>query len=229
VQILRAHRLWETYLAREARVPIGRVHGPAEQAEHRLTAFELDALEAALGHPRSDPHGDPIPTAAGDIAPLGAQPLTRWPVGEPAQIVHLEDEPESLFSQIPSALRPGVRIQTVATNAGQLTVSDGSREYPLSPLVAGNIQVAAVATPAAIERWTNLSDLQMGEEGEVIALGAELQGFTRRRLLDLGLTPQARVGVYLDNAFGDPRAYRVRGTTIALRNDQASHIQVRKL
>ena len=60
LQVVRAHRLWERYLADDAGFPLGKLHQAAEKAEHGLSADYLDELEAHLGHPRSDPHGDPI-------------------------------------------------------------------------------------------------------------------------------------------------------------------------
>lgn len=229
LQVVRAHRLWETYLANEARVPLGQLHAPAEAAEHRLTPREVDELDASLGHPRTDPHGDPIPRSAGDRVVAEAKSLTQWPLGEPAEIVHIEDEPETIFRQIVAlGLRPGAVIEVRESGAERLVVHDGEKEYELAPLVAGNLQVRAARKPLPDRgQLTPLSELRTGEEGDVTSIDASLQGFTRRRLLDLGLTTNARVRVHLGNAFGDPRAYRVRGTTIALRNDQASRIWVR--
>jgi Fe2+ transport system protein FeoA len=54
-----------------------------------------------------------------------------------------------------------------------------------------------------------------------------VQGFTRRRFLDLGLTPGTTIYPELGNFFNDPRAYRIRGTLIALRKDQAAQIWVK--
>ena len=65
MHIVRAHRLWERYLADEARMPLEKVHTEAHRREHGLTAEQLDEMEAALGHPSRDPHGDPIPTREG--------------------------------------------------------------------------------------------------------------------------------------------------------------------
>jgi Fe2+ transport system protein FeoA len=79
-------------------------------------------------------------------------------------------------------------------------------------------------TPDAIP----LSRLPQGQEAEVVEIDPSVQGFTRRRFLDLGLTPGARVVPELSNFFGDPRAYRLRGTLIALRQDQAEKIWVRR-
>ena len=61
MHVLRAHRLWESYLADEARLPMTRLHTQAEREEHRLSESDLAALDAQLGHPAEDPHGDPIP------------------------------------------------------------------------------------------------------------------------------------------------------------------------
>ena len=62
---------------------------------------------------------------------------------------------------------------------------------------------------------------------QTIMLDEAVQGFTRRRFLDLGLTPGTKIYPELGNFFGEPRAYRVRGTLIALRKDQASQIWVK--
>jgi DtxR family Mn-dependent transcriptional regulator len=72
-----------------------------------------------------------------------------------------------------------------------------------------------------------LSELPDRVEAEVVALDNACQGFTRRRLLDLGMTPGARLYAEMRNFFGDPRAYRVRGTLIALRREQAANIWVK--
>jgi Fe2+ transport system protein FeoA len=71
-----------------------------------------------------------------------------------------------------------------------------------------------------------LSNLPSQMHAEIVRLDERCQGFTRRRFLDLGLTPGTTIFPELDNSFGDPRAYRVRGTLIALRSDQAQDIWV---
>ncbi|MCZ6778293.1 MAG: metal-dependent transcriptional regulator [Acidobacteria bacterium] len=229
LRVVRAHRLWERYLADEAGLPIGELHHAAERAEHRLTPEELDALDAHLGHPLRDPHGDPIPTAAGAVAPLEALPLTDWPLDQPAQIVHVEDEPEVIFKEIVAErLHPGMSVRILERMPEYLTIYDGQAEHRLTPVVAANIHVAkAPEGPSQPEERIRLADLADGEEAEVVALDPDCRGFSRRRLLDLGLTPGARVRVELSPAFGEPRAIRVRGTLIALRREQAVHVCVR--
>lgn len=230
LQVVRAHRLWETYLAHEARVPATRLHGPAEKEEHRLTPSRVEELEARLGHPERDPHGDPIPSAAGEVAAIKTQALTEWPAGERAEIVHLEDEPEAVFRDLAAqGLHAGQVVRITERSPEAVTLTDGERQYRLTPLEAAQVQVAGVsAEPVDRAGLVRLSELGVGEEAEVKFLDLELRGLTRRRLLDLGLTPGARVTAVLSNAFGDPRAFRVRGTTVALRRDQAEHIWVRR-
>ncbi|MEZ6193548.1 MAG: iron dependent repressor, metal binding and dimerization domain protein, partial [Phycisphaerales bacterium] len=69
VNVIRAHRLWERYLADEAGMALTRVHAEANRREHYRTDEQVNQLDAALGHPLKDPHGDPIPTAGGTLPP----------------------------------------------------------------------------------------------------------------------------------------------------------------
>ncbi|MFB3812654.1 MAG: FeoA domain-containing protein [Terriglobales bacterium] len=232
LQVVRAHRLWETYLADEAGVAVVKVHGRAERHEHRLVADQrVDELDALLGHPRTDPHGDPIPAVSGEMPVLEVQPLTTWPIGELAAIVHVEDEPEPLLREIAShGLKPGTVVRVVERSAAQLLISDGKQQYPLSALAASNVQVRAAKEPglrpAALLR---LSELEPGDQAVIVALDDDLRGFTRRRLLDLGLTRNAHISAELANAFGDPLGFRIRGTMVALRREQASKVWVRRM
>jgi DtxR family Mn-dependent transcriptional regulator len=229
VHIVRAHRLWERHLADDAGMPMGRLHQAAEKAEHQLSEEKLEALDAHLGHPLHDPHGDPIPAADGTIAPLKAVPLTDWPSDQPARVVHIEDEPDVLFKQIlATGLRPGMTVRVLEQLPERVVISDGEREHSLAPVVAANIHVAEQRRqrprPAGAKRLTELGDQ---EAAEVIEISPACQGYSRRRLLDLGLTPGTRVEAALGNPFGEPRAFRVRGTTIALRNQQTDQIWVK--
>lgn len=222
--VIRAHRLWERYLADEARMPLTDIHTEAERREHGSAPETVQALEAALGYPATDPHGDPIPTAEGQLAGSLTQPLTDWPRNTPARIAHLEDEPAIIFSQIVAeGLCPGLVVRVIEANARHVLLSDGERVHTLAPIVAANIFVAPDG--AEHPRTTqNLTALRSGQQATICQLDESLQGFTRRRLLDLGLTPGTAVSAELRSLFGDPAAYRVRGTLIALRRDQAAKV-----
>jgi len=229
LQVVRAHRLWERYLADEAGLPMAKLHQAAEKAEHHLSAENLDILDAHLGYPESDPHGDPIPAADGTLRPESGVALVEWPTDKPARVVHIEDEPDAIFKQlVATGIRPGMTIRVLEKTPERIVVSDGENEHRLAHVVAGNVQVAAPLAERILPPGAKrLSALAAGESAVVFELDEECRGFTRRRLQDLGLTPDARVEVALENPFGDPRAFRVRGTVIALRRQQADHVWVR--
>ena len=60
--MLRAHRLWETLLSREAGLPGDHLHDAAEHLEHYIDADTLETLDVSLGRPDVDPHGAVIPS-----------------------------------------------------------------------------------------------------------------------------------------------------------------------
>ncbi|MDH4037801.1 MAG: metal-dependent transcriptional regulator, partial [Candidatus Krumholzibacteria bacterium] len=100
LEVVRAHRLWERYLADETGVDPLEWHMRAERQEHTLTQDEANALAERLGNPRFDPHGDPIPAADGSVVGDALTPLTVLEPGERAVVTHLEDEPPVVFAQI---------------------------------------------------------------------------------------------------------------------------------
>src|SRR4029453_12806407 len=69
LQVIRAPRLWDRYLADKTGYAAADWHSQSERREHQLSRAETDALARELGHPRFDPHGDPIPTASGHLIP----------------------------------------------------------------------------------------------------------------------------------------------------------------
>jgi DtxR family Mn-dependent transcriptional regulator len=229
LHILRAHRLWERYLADEARMPLQQVHGEAHRREHTLSDTELDQLDAALGHPSRDPHGDPIPNRQGQMPVVECAPLTNWPLNRLGRIIHLEDEPAIAYQQILAAgLHLGQTIRILETSSERYILADGENEYRLAPAVAANVNVEPILEPEATHDGAiPLHALPYDQKAEIIRLDDEVQGFTRRRFLDLGLLPGTVIYPELNNFFGDPRAYRIRGTLIALRKDQAAQIWVR--
>jgi len=231
IHVVRAHRLLERYLADEARLPLEKIHAEAHRREHGMTPTEVDAMDAALGYPAHDPHGDPIPNRDGKIAKVEGTPLTAWQADLPARIVHLEDEPELAYAQIHAeGLRLGQTVRILESTPKRLLLSDGEAEYKLAPAVAANVHVAALPESVlAMADAIPLGELAHAQKAEVIALDEACQGFTRRRFLDLGLTPGTTIFPELKNSFRDPRGYRLRGTLIALRSEQANQIWVKPL
>jgi len=229
LQIVRAHRLLERYFADEARLPIRDVHAAAERKEHSLSPADVDRLSASLGHPTLDPHGDPIPTREGTVAPASGTPLTSWPAEQTGRVVHLEDEPEISFAQIVAeGLHVGQILRVIESRPDRIVLTDGENEFRLAPAVAANVFLAATDASLAHTGVVRLSDLSKDDRAEVVGLDDACQGFSRRRLMDLGFTEGARVRPMLQTFAGDPRAYEIRGTLVALRREQASQVLVRQ-
>jgi DtxR family Mn-dependent transcriptional regulator len=233
LQIVRAHRLWERYLADEARMPLEQIHGEAHQREHGMTSEQVDALDAALGHPITDPHGDPIPNAQGTLRQRSENemPLSVWKVGERGKITHLEDEPPVAYAQLlASGLQVGNTITLLESTPEKMVLMDGENELVIARAIAANVFMAPIVGAKSKRAGSiMLYELPNRALAEVIELDERCQGFTRRRFLDLGLTPGTRIYPELENAFREPRAYRLRGTLIALRKDQAAYIWVRPI
>ncbi len=229
IHVVRAHRLWERYLVDEARMPLNQIHSEAHRREHNLSDAQLNELDAALGHPTRDPHGDPIPSREGKMTSVESLPITAWQAEGPVRIVHIEDEPTIAYEQILAAgLRLGQVIRIIERSPQRLVLSDGEAEYRLAPTVAANVSVVPLPeSEIANANAVPLVTLTQDQRGEIVSLDDAVQGFTRRRFLDLGLTPGTMIYPELGNFFGDPRAYRVRGTLIALRKDQAAQIWVK--
>ncbi|MFV1985967.1 MAG: FeoA domain-containing protein [Gemmatimonadota bacterium] len=229
-RILRTHRLWERYLADRTGVRPEEWHASAEEAEHRVTSDEANALAARLGHPRYDPHGDPIPTVEGEMPPPDGVALSTVEPGARVVITHLEDEPPELFEQLAAiGLSPHLRFLVVGKDAGSVRIEVRGEELTLPQIVAGNVTVRLLPEGEPVHTASStLADLEPGESARVIGISASCQGPQRRRLLDLGIVPGTEVVAEFESAGGDPMAYRIRAALIALREQQASWVEVER-
>jgi DtxR family Mn-dependent transcriptional regulator len=235
LHIIRAHRLWERYLAEETGYDEADWHERADLMEHALTPDSADALAAQLGNPTYDPHGDPIPTASGQIKDHGGQPLTLTPVNSLARIVHLEDEPEMVYAQlVAEGLHLGQMIRVTDVSPQRVRFWANGNEHVLAPIVASNITVLAIDNheqeeAASAHKGARLSSLAVGETAEVLAISQASRGAERRRLFDLGVLPGTKVTAEMRSPSGDPTAYRIRGAVIALRENQAKMIKIKRI
>ena len=230
LRIIRIHRLWERYLADETGMGETDWHHEAERQEHRLTPAEADALARKMGNPPFDPHGDPIPTAAGELPKPEGQPLTSIGQGGIGVIVHIEDEPALVYDQIAAlGLTPGVRIRLLGQTKERVLFEAEGSEHVLTPVSAGNITVQPLADEWEMEGpFETLASLNPGEKGTVIGISRTCRGMQRRRLMDLGVVPGTVVQAEMRSAAGDPTAYRIRGAAIALRKKQAGLIHINR-
>jgi DtxR family Mn-dependent transcriptional regulator len=230
LHIIRAHRLWERYLADETGFAQEVWHDQAERAEHSLSPRAADALAAELGNPTHDPHGDPIPTPAGEMVPHGGQPLTTIAPNQVGRIVHLEDEPEATYAQIAAeGLHVGMDIRLLEVSPHRIRFWANGDEHLLAPIVAANISVLPLVAVDRVEEEVGirLSELPVGQQAEVVSISQGSRGVERRRFLDLGILPGTVVAPEFVSPSGDPTAYRIRDALIALRREQADQIRVR--
>jgi DtxR family Mn-dependent transcriptional regulator len=228
LRVIRIHRLWEKYFSDETGVPPTEWHVRAEVEEHRTSPEEADRLAARMGHPRYDPHGDPIPTAQGEIEPRRGRPLTEFAEGQPALIVHVEDEPAAVYAQLlTEGLHPGMWVRILESTPQRIRLEADAEEHLLAPAVAANVWVELPAEEQPMdETFERLSALEVGEQARVVGISVRCRGVERRRMLDLGLVPGTLVAAEMRSPGGDPTAYRIRGGVVALRREQADRIHV---
>ncbi|WP_018142959.1 metal-dependent transcriptional regulator [Alloscardovia criceti] len=97
IQMLRRHRIIETYLVHALGYTWDEVHEEAEALEHVASSMMIERMEEHLGFPDRDPHGDPIPDRAGDIPQFDTINVNLVPVGARAVISRVNDDHTDLL------------------------------------------------------------------------------------------------------------------------------------
>lgn len=230
LQIVRAHRLWEKFLSEKTGFDKHEWHHRAERKEHDLSIEETNKLSELLGNPKFDPHGDPIPTKTGKIAFKKGVSLSELSVDTVGKIIHIEDEPDIIYKQIlAEKIHLDSQIRVVENNTSRVVFHSEGEKFVLAPIVAGNITVLVLENNTiSEENIMRLSSLKFGEKAKITGLSKECRGENRRRLLDLGFVRGAVVEIDLLNPLGDPKAFLIKGTAIALRENQSSKILIKK-
>lgn len=230
LRIVRVHRLWERYLADRTGFSKTEWHDRAELMEHQLSHDETEKLAAHLGNPKYDPHGDPIPTKTGKIAKVKGVELPLLSVNTVGRITHIEDEPEVIYKQILAEnIHIGSLLRVIENNTTRIVFESEGEEFKLAPIVAANLTVAPIEKEVVLEdNIARLSGLKENETAKIIGISKESRGESRRRLLDLGFVKGADITIDLLNPLGEPHAYLIKGTSIALRKNQAAKILIKK-
>ncbi|MCB0281914.1 MAG: metal-dependent transcriptional regulator [Calditrichaeota bacterium] len=230
LRVIRLHRLWERYYADETGFPEKDWHKQAEKLEHSTTPSQAAELAQSMGNPLFDPHGDPIPTIAGDIIKHDSLTLNSLKPGNAARITHIEDEPAVLYSQlVASGLYPGMHIYITEKGADRVRFVAEGEEIVLAPVLANHINVQLIPEELAEDDVSeSLINLNLGESAEVTSISKACRGIQRRRLMDLGIIPGTKISAELTTASGNPTAYNIRGAMIALRHDQAKMVKIRR-
>jgi DtxR family Mn-dependent transcriptional regulator len=231
LRMLRLHRIWESHLAFETGVPEKDWHAEADVREHNLTPDEVEQISERLGHPRYDPHGEPIPTADGEIPPDRGLLLTELKTDEIGRIIQIEDDPDDIYHEIrENGICLGMQVDSLSQENGSVHFRADGFAKVLPLIVAAQIKITLLDSED-IRRtpFQNLLDLDTGETGRVVQISREFRGQKRRRLLDLGVIPGTVIRKEMESAAGNPIAYNIRGASIALRKDQARFIYIEKI
>ena len=146
LQVLRRHRLLELFLVQVIGFDWSEVHQEAEELEHAASEKLLEKIDAMLGYPEVDPHGDPIPGPTGEVAQRALTPLTESAPGK-VEIAQISDhEPAFLTFLHKQGLRPGVRVEVQSRDpmADVITLRpDQGEALQLGMAAARKILVAA--------------------------------------------------------------------------------------
>lgn len=145
LSIIRKHRLWEVFLVDKLSYKWNEVHDLAEQLEHIESDDLIKRLEAFLGHPTVDPHGDPIPDEAGKVKKIKALPLTEAPAKKGATIVGLansSDEFLKYMDKIGLTIGDNLQLLEIEEFDKSLTVQHKKSSITLSNEAAVNILVS---------------------------------------------------------------------------------------
>jgi len=144
LEVLRHHRLLETYLAEHLGVPWDRVHEEAEALEHVLSEYLEARIAAKLGNPTHDPHGDPIPSAELVIAEGDTVSLAGLDAGARGHFVRVSDsDPEMLRYLAERGVALGDELEVLERQPfdGPLTVRFGDRLLTLGGALARAMRV----------------------------------------------------------------------------------------
>jgi DtxR family Mn-dependent transcriptional regulator len=144
LRVLRRHRLIEQFLSQTLRLTWDEVHEEAEHMEHAVSDSLVDRIDAYLGHPPTDPHGDPIPQADGTVAPVADRPLAECVAGERFRVARVIDQsPEFLRYLTEAGLAIGVQGSLVANEPSyeRVTIRLAGENHTLSREAAEKLMV----------------------------------------------------------------------------------------
>jgi DtxR family Mn-dependent transcriptional regulator len=114
LHVLRRHRLIEQFLVEVLGFDWSEVHEEAEQMEHVVSDLLLERIDRYLGHPTEDPHGDPIPSAQGELASGQVETLVECPIETEVSVARIRDQDTDFLNYIAhSGLNPGILLRVL--------------------------------------------------------------------------------------------------------------------
>lgn len=142
LEVIRHHRLIELYLAEALGYSWDAVHDEAERLEHVISEEFEDRIDAMLGHPTTDPHGDPIPPKSGGLPAEAHRPLADVDVGQTVVVQRVSDRDRDDLRRL-AELRivPGTEITVVDRGEGPITIEREGRQVRIAEQLAARVFV----------------------------------------------------------------------------------------
>ncbi len=144
LRVLRRHRLIELFLVRTLKLTWDEVHEEAENMEHAVSDLLVDRIDAYLGYPATDPHGDPIPKADGTVAGSTGRSLATLRVGSRFRVVRVVDQSPEFLRYLTETNLQLDAVGTIVANrveSGTLTVEVSGNQTTLAHNVADRLLV----------------------------------------------------------------------------------------
>lgn len=144
LRVLRRHRLIERFLVESLELSWDEVHDEAENMEHAVSDWLVDRIDAVLGYPKTDPHGDPIPRADGTVAATTDRRLVDCQAGEQFRVARVMDQsPEFLRYLSQAGLQIGATASLVCLESAQdrVTIAVDGTQQVLSCEMAEKLMV----------------------------------------------------------------------------------------
>lgn len=148
-EVIRHHRLLELYLARELGYSWDKVHAEADKLEHAISEEFEDKLDAILGYPTADPHGDPIPSKEGVVPSRMGRTLAQMPEGQSARVLRIKDQnPAKLCYLGELGLYPEAHVEMVgkAPFGGPLRIRVGEMSHRVEHMLGSELAEQIIVT-----------------------------------------------------------------------------------
>jgi DtxR family Mn-dependent transcriptional regulator len=144
LDILRKHRLWETFLYEKLDFSWDEVHEVAEQLEHIHSPKLIDRLDKFLGYPKVDPHGDAIPNAHGELIEISRKTLTEIERGTSCLMVAVKDNSAAFLQYVVKVglgLNTQIKVMDVQEYDGLMEIDVNGKRTVVSRKFSDNILV----------------------------------------------------------------------------------------
>lgn len=142
--IIRKHRLWEVFLVDKLNFSWDEVHEVAEQLEHIKSPKLINELDAFLGFPKRDPHGDPIPDKEGNLHTIEKSLLATFKENENGICVGVDDSSSEFLRFLDKqgiALGQHIKVIEIEPFDGSLIIEIDGRSLSISNKIASNLYI----------------------------------------------------------------------------------------